>query len=76
MDQSENDSEASSDGPEEIDRWQALKDAARQALATAECPPGATPWEKIPPFQQAMMMTLWMVNQDEDFRKETAKHIS
>ena len=76
MDQSENDSEAPSDGPHEVGRWRALRDAARRALETAEYPPGATRWAEIPPFQQAMMIGIKMAHEDEDFRKEVAKHNS
>jgi hypothetical protein len=76
MDPSENDFEALSDGPDEVERWGGLRDAARQALATAEYPPGATPWAEIPPFQQAMLIGIKMAHEDEDFRKEVAKHLS
>jgi hypothetical protein len=76
MDQPENDSEAPSDGRDEVERWQALRNAAQQALETAEYPPGATPWADIPPFQQAMMIGIKLAHEDEDFRKEVAKHIS
>ncbi len=76
MNPSENDSEASSDGADEVERWGALRDAARQALATAEYSPGATPWAEIPPFEQAMLIGIKMAHEDEDFRKEVAKHLS
>lgn len=76
MDQSENDSEASSDGSDEAERWGPLRDAARLALATAEYSPGATPWAEIPPFEQAMLIGIKMAHEDEDFRKEVAKRLS
>lgn len=76
MDQSENDPEALSDGPDEVERWGSLRDAARVALATAEYSPGATPWAEIPPFEQAMLLGIKMAHEDEGFRKEVAKHLS